>query len=90
MRRQGTVVASCGAAVSSYDRTREPASPRAFRSLAAHLIERIMDIARTPKKKRGKYIAIGAGVVAFLLLTLVLGSLPTAAPSVDRSGILID
>jgi HlyD family secretion protein len=49
-----------------------------------------MDIARTPKSKRGKYIAIGAGVVAFLLLTLVLGSLPTAAPSVDRSGILID
>ena len=49
-----------------------------------------MDIARAPKKKRGKYIAIGAGVVAFILLTLVLGSLPTAAPSVDRSGILID
>ena len=49
-----------------------------------------MDIARAPKKKRGKYIAIGAGVVAFVLLTLVLGSLPTAAPSVERSMLLID
>src|SRR5215212_515393 len=49
-----------------------------------------MDIARTPKKKRGKYIAIGAGVVTLVLLTLVLGSLPTAAPSVERSGLLID
>jgi len=49
-----------------------------------------MDIARTPKKKRGKYIAIGAGVVAFVLLTLVLGSLPTAAPSIERSAVLID
>ena len=49
-----------------------------------------MDIARTPKKKRGKYIAIGAGVVAFVLLTLVLVSLPTAAPSVERSTLLID
>ena len=49
-----------------------------------------MDIARTPKKKRGKYIAIGAGGVAFVLLTLVLGSLPTAAPSIERSAVLID
>src|SRR5215208_1395624 len=49
-----------------------------------------MDIARTPKKKRGKYIAIGAGVVALVLLTFVLGSLPTAAPSVERSTLLID
>ncbi len=49
-----------------------------------------MDIARTPKKKRGKYIAIGAGVVSLVLLTLVLGSLPSAAPSVERSTLLID
>ena len=49
-----------------------------------------MDIARTPKKKRGKYIAIGAGVVTLVLLTLVLGSLPSAAPSVERSTLLID
>src|SRR5215210_374603 len=49
-----------------------------------------MDIARTPKPKRGKYIAIGAGVLTLVLLTLVLGSLPSAAPSVERSGLLID
>jgi HlyD family secretion protein len=49
-----------------------------------------MDIARAPKKKRGKYIAIGGGVLAIVFLTLLLGSLPTAAPSVDRSSVLID
>jgi HlyD family secretion protein len=49
-----------------------------------------MDIARTPKKRRGKYIAIGAGLLTLVLLTLVLGSLPTAAPSVERSTLLID
>ena len=49
-----------------------------------------MDIARTPKKKRGKYIAIGAGALTLILFTLVIGSLPTAAPSVERSALLID
>jgi len=49
-----------------------------------------MDIARAPRSKRGKYIAIGAGALTLVLLTLVLGSLPTAAPSVERSMILID
>jgi multidrug resistance efflux pump len=49
-----------------------------------------VDIARTPRKKRGKYIAIGAGVLTVVLLTVVLGSLPTAAPTVERSSLLID
>jgi HlyD family secretion protein len=49
-----------------------------------------MDIARTPKKKRGKYIAIGAGALTLILFTVVLGSLPSAAPSVERSTLLID
>jgi HlyD family secretion protein len=49
-----------------------------------------MDIARTPKPKRGRYIAIGAGVLALVLVTFLLGSLPTAAPSVERSTLLID
>src|SRR5215207_3046798 len=49
-----------------------------------------MDIPRTPKKPRAKYIAIGAGVLTLVLFTVVLGSLPTAAPSVERSMLLID
>jgi multidrug efflux pump subunit AcrA (membrane-fusion protein) len=49
-----------------------------------------VDIARTPKKKRGKYLALGGGALAIVLLALVLGSLPTAAPSVERSSVLID
>ena len=49
-----------------------------------------MDIPRTPKKPRAKYIAIGAGVVTLVLLTFVVGSLPTAAPSIERSTLLID
>jgi multidrug efflux pump subunit AcrA (membrane-fusion protein) len=49
-----------------------------------------MDIPRPPKKKRARYIA-GAGAVAALVLsTLVLASLPQAAPSVERSTLLID
>src|SRR5215210_3355298 len=49
-----------------------------------------MDIARTPKPKRGKYIAIGAGVLTLVLITVLLGSLPTAAPGVDRAMMIID
>jgi HlyD family secretion protein len=49
-----------------------------------------MDIPRAPQKKRGKYIA-GAGAIAVLIAaTFVLASLPTAAPSVERSMLLID
>jgi multidrug resistance efflux pump len=49
-----------------------------------------MDIKREPKKKRTKYIAIGSGVAVLVLLTIALGMLPTAAPSVDRSTLMID
>jgi RND family efflux transporter MFP subunit len=49
-----------------------------------------MDIPRQPKKKRTKYIAAGSAVAALVLSTLVLASLPQAAPSVDRSTLLID
>ena len=49
-----------------------------------------MDIKREPKKKRTKYIAIGGGVAVLLLLTIALGMLPAAAPSVDRSTLMID
>ena len=49
-----------------------------------------MDIKREPKKKRTKYIAIGGGVAVLVLLTIALGMLPTAAPSIDRSTLMID
>ena len=49
-----------------------------------------MDIKREPKKKRTKYIAIGGGVAVLILLTIALGMLPAAAPSVDRSTLMID
>lgn len=49
-----------------------------------------MDIKRTPKKKRTKYLAIGGGVAALVLVTIALGMLPAAAPSVERSTLMID
>ncbi len=49
-----------------------------------------MDIKREPKKKRTKYLAIGGGIAALVLLTIALGMLPAAAPSVDRSTLMID
>jgi len=49
-----------------------------------------MDIKREPKKKRTKYIAIGGGVAVLVLLTIALGMLPAAAPSVERSTLMID
>jgi HlyD family secretion protein len=49
-----------------------------------------MDIARTPKKKTSKYI-LGAVVGAVLIAgTVALGMLPQAAPSVERSSLMID
>jgi HlyD family secretion protein len=49
-----------------------------------------MDIPRTPKKKRAKYIAIGSAIAALVLATIALGMLPQAAPSVERSTLMID
>ena len=49
-----------------------------------------MDIARQPKKKRGKYALIGGGILALVLATVALGRLPKAAPSVERSTLWID
>jgi multidrug resistance efflux pump len=49
-----------------------------------------MDIKREPKKKRTKYLAIGGGVAVLVLLTIALGMLPAAAPSVERSTLMID
>ena len=49
-----------------------------------------MDIPRQPQKKRGRYVAIGAGALTLVLITVLLGSLPTAAPGVDRAMLIID
>jgi multidrug resistance efflux pump len=49
-----------------------------------------MDIKREPPKKRGKYIAIGVGVVALAATTFALSNLEARAPSVDRATLWID
>jgi HlyD family secretion protein len=49
-----------------------------------------MDIPRAPKKKRAKYIAGGGAVAVLALSTVILASLPRAAPSVERTTLLID
>jgi HlyD family secretion protein len=49
-----------------------------------------MDIARAPKKKTGRNVAIGVGAAAVIALTVALSSLDPAAPTVQRVAILID
>ena len=49
-----------------------------------------MDIPRAPKKKRAKYIAGGGAVAVLALSTVILASMPRAAPSVERTTLLID
>lgn len=46
-----------------------------------------MDIKRAPKKKTGRYVAIGAGIIALVLVTVALSKLKPAAPTVERSGL---
>jgi multidrug resistance efflux pump len=49
-----------------------------------------MDIARAPRKKTPRTLWIGGGVVTLVLVTFALGRLKPAAPTVERSAILID
>ncbi len=49
-----------------------------------------MDIARAPRPKRGRYIAIAGGLVAIVGVSVALTRLEPAAPSVDRSTLWID
>jgi len=49
-----------------------------------------MDIARAPKKKTGRNVAIGIGAAAVIAVTVALSSLDPAAPTVQRVAILID
>ena len=46
-----------------------------------------MDIKRAPKKKTGRYVAIGGGIFALVLVTVALSRLKPAAPTVERSGL---
>lgn len=49
-----------------------------------------MDIPRTPVKSRRRLVQIGIGGGVILLITILLGSLKPAAPSVERGTVLID
>ena len=49
-----------------------------------------MDIPRAPTGNRRRYIYIGAGIAAVILVTVALARLEPAAPSVDRAAIWTD
>lgn len=49
-----------------------------------------MDVARAPRKKTGRNVGIGIGVVAVVVATVALAQLKPAAPSIDFSTILTD
>ncbi len=49
-----------------------------------------MDIARPPRKKTGRNVAIAVGVAAIGIVTIALTRLGPAAPAVERGAILID
>lgn len=49
-----------------------------------------MDIPRTPVKSKRRLLQIGIGGGVILLITILLGSLKPAAPSVERGTVLID
>jgi multidrug resistance efflux pump len=52
--------------------------------------EPALDIPREPKKKRSKYIYIGAAVVAIVVITMALSKLEAAPPTVERGTLWID
>ena len=49
-----------------------------------------MDIVRAPKKKTGRNVAIGGGVLLLVVTAVGLANLDPAVPSVERSTLLID
>ena len=50
----------------------------------------MVDLARAPKPKTGKYVAYAAGALAVIVVTIYLSQLKPAAPTVERSIISID
>ena len=49
-----------------------------------------MDVARPPKKKTGRNVAIGVGALALIVVTVALGKLKPAAPTVDMAVVIQD
>ncbi|MGD2216125.1 MAG: HlyD family efflux transporter periplasmic adaptor subunit [Gemmatimonadales bacterium] len=49
-----------------------------------------MDIKREPRRKTKRWVYLGVGIVAVVVITVALGQLGPAAPSVDRSNIWTD
>lgn len=49
-----------------------------------------MDVARPPRKKTGRNLAIAGGVLALVLMSVALARLKPAAPSIDGAMILTD
>jgi len=49
-----------------------------------------MDIARAPQKKTSRNVLIALGVAAVVVVTVALGSMDPAVPTVARAGVLID
>lgn len=49
-----------------------------------------MDIPREPKKKRKKYVYGGVALATVVFVTVALGNLKPAAPSVDRATVYMD
>ena len=50
----------------------------------------MVDIARAPKPKTGKYVLYGSGAVVVIVATIMLSQLKPASPTVERSIISID
>jgi len=49
-----------------------------------------MDVARAPRPKTKRNVAIGGGVVALIAMTAWTLSLDPASPTIERSAVLID
>lgn len=49
-----------------------------------------MDIARAPRKKTGRTIAIAAGALGVVFVSVALAKLDPAVPTIARAGVLID
>ena len=49
-----------------------------------------MDVARPPRSKTGRNVAIGAGVIALVAIGIVISRLPKAAPTIDLAVVIQD